>query len=116
MTAALQPTELETQLTALQTEATGAIAAATTLEELEKLRVGYLGKKGEVSKILGGMGKLDPSDRPRLGSAANEVKTAIQTALDEKRTALQAAQLQADRKSTRLNSSHIQKSRMPSSA
>jgi len=95
MTAALQPTELETQLTALQTEATGAIAAATTLEELEKLRVGYLGKKGEVSKILGGMGKLDPSDRPRLGSAANEVKTAIQTALDEKRTALQAAQLQA---------------------
>lgn len=95
MTAALQPTELETQLTALQTEATGAIAAATTLEELEKLRVGYLGKKGEVSKILGGMGKLDPSDRPRLGSAANEVKTVIQTALDQKRTALQAAQLQA---------------------
>ncbi|MGA1264660.1 MAG: phenylalanine--tRNA ligase subunit alpha [Prochlorothrix sp.] len=95
MTAALQPTELETQLTALQSQATQAIAAATTLEELEKLRVGYLGKKGEVSKILGGMGKLDPSDRPRIGSAANEVKTVIQTALDEKRTALQAAQLQA---------------------
>ncbi|KKI99689.1 phenylalanine--tRNA ligase subunit alpha [Prochlorothrix hollandica] len=95
MTAALQPTELETQLSTLQGEAQGAIAAAATLEELEKLRVGYLGKKGEVSKILGGMGKLDPSDRPRIGSAANDVKTAIQDALEQKRTALQAAQLQA---------------------
>ncbi|MEB3272539.1 MAG: phenylalanine--tRNA ligase subunit alpha [Prochlorothrix sp.] len=95
MTAALQPTELETQLTTLQAQATSAITAATTLDELEKLRVGYLGKKGEVSKILGGMGKLDPSDRPRIGSAANDVKTAIQAALDQKRTALQAAQLEA---------------------
>ncbi|WP_353259145.1 phenylalanine--tRNA ligase subunit alpha [Prochlorothrix hollandica] len=95
MTAALQPTELETQLSTLQGEAQGAIAAAATLEELEKLRVGYLGKKGEVSKILGGMGKLDPSDRPRIGSAANDVKTAIQDALEQKRTALQAAHLQA---------------------
>jgi phenylalanyl-tRNA synthetase alpha chain len=95
MTAALQPTELETQLQHLQAQAQTAIAAAATLEDLEKLRVGYLGKKGEVSQILGALGKVDPSDRPRIGSVANEVKTAIQAALDDKRTALQAAHLKA---------------------
>lgn len=93
MTATSSP--LETQLTELQAAATQEIADADRLDRLESLRVGYLGKKGQVSKILGGMGKLDASDRPRVGKLANEVKTALQTALDEKREALQAAAIQA---------------------
>lgn len=86
---------LETQLQTLQQDGQAAIAAADTLEELEQLRVKYLGKKGELSQILGGMGKLDATERPRIGSLANEVKTCLQTALEERRTALQAAQIQA---------------------
>jgi phenylalanyl-tRNA synthetase alpha chain len=92
---AIQLSDLETQLQQLSQEAKDAIAAVQTLEELEQQRISYLGKKGKLSKVLGGMGKLDPSDRPRIGSLANEVKQALQTDLEEKRTALQRAQLEA---------------------
>ena len=87
--------DLEQQLATLQATAQEAIAQAQTLEALEQLRVDYLGKKGEVSKILGGMGKLAPAERPAIGAAANVVKDAIQAQLDRVKTDLQAAQIQA---------------------
>lgn len=90
-----QTGSLEAQLTALNQSAQAAIAAVATLEELEQLRVKYLGKKGELSQILGGMGRLSADERPRIGMVANEVKEAVQGALDAKRTALQAAKIQA---------------------
>lgn len=92
---AIQLSDLEAQLEQLRQEAQTAIAASQTLEELEQLRINYLGKKGKLSKVLGGMGKLDPADRPRIGSLANEVKLALQTDLEDKRTGLQRAQLEA---------------------
>ena len=87
--------ELETQLAALREEATKAIAAADTLEQLEQLRVSYLGKKGQLSGVLRGMGKLTPEDRPRIGALANDVKELLQDNLEQKRSSLQAAQIQA---------------------
>ena len=86
--------ELETQLVALKQEATPAIAKTDTLDQLEQLRVNYLGKKGQLSQILRGMGELSPEDRPRIGALANEVKEALQQSLDNKRQDLQAAQIQ----------------------
>lgn len=86
---------LETQLLALQEEGEKAIAAATTLETLEELRVKYLGKKGSLSVLLGGMGKLPAEERPKIGAIANTVKEALQTSLDQQRTALEAAKIQA---------------------
>ena len=65
--------DLEQQLATLQATALEAISQAQTLEALEQLRVDYLGKKGEVSKILGGMGKLPAEERPAIGAAANVV-------------------------------------------
>ena len=87
--------ELETQLAALKEEATKAIALADTLEQLEQLRVSYLGKKGQLSVVLRGMGKLAPEDRPRIGALANVVKEALQENLEQKRKDLQSAQIQA---------------------
>ncbi|HEY9665580.1 MAG TPA: phenylalanine--tRNA ligase subunit alpha, partial [Coleofasciculaceae cyanobacterium] len=89
------PDELETQLTAIKQEAIKAIAATDTLEQLEQLRVSYLGKKAQLSQVLGGMGKLAPDDKRRIGALANVVKQALQENLDKKRTDLQAAQIQA---------------------
>ncbi|MBD2020957.1 phenylalanine--tRNA ligase subunit alpha [Leptolyngbya sp. FACHB-36] len=91
----VQSTDLEAQLDAIRQEAQQALTAADTLEQLEQLRVKYLGKKGPIPQVLGGMGKLDPADRPRIGARANEVKDAIQQDLDRRRTDLQAAQIQA---------------------
>ena len=87
--------DLETQLTTLRQAAEVAIATAATLDELEQLRVSYLGKKGELSQILKGMGKLDAKERPRIGAIANEIKVALQDGLEAKQTALQDAQIQA---------------------
>jgi len=90
-----QLSDLEGQMQLLQQEAQGAIAAAGSLEDLEQLRIKYLGKKGSLSQVLGSMGKLDASERPRIGALANEVKEALQTSLEQVRTALQTAQVEA---------------------
>ena len=95
--------DIETQLSELGQTATEAIATAESLEKLEELRINYLGKKGQVSKILGGMGKLSPEERPKVGAIANEVKQAIQTNLDEKRTNLQTAEILAQLKAETLD-------------
>lgn len=86
---------LETQLAELRQSAQQEIANVATLEDLEQLRIKYLGKKGSLSQVLGGMGKLDASERPRIGALANEVKDSLQSDLDRRRDLLQAAQIEA---------------------
>ncbi len=90
-----QLSDLEGQMRTLQQEAQGAIATATCLEDLEQLRIKYLGKKGSLAQVLGSMGKLDAAERPRIGALANEVKEALQASLEQTRTALQTAQIEA---------------------
>ncbi|HIK46356.1 MAG TPA: phenylalanine--tRNA ligase subunit alpha [Leptolyngbyaceae cyanobacterium M65_K2018_010] len=90
-----QPTSLEADLIALKAAAQQAIAAATNLEDLEQVRVGYLGKKGQLSKVLGGMGKLSAADRPRIGALANDVKDLIQSQLEQSKATLEAANIEA---------------------
>lgn len=89
------PTQLEADLIAMKQATQGAIAAAASLDELEQLRISYLGKKGQLSKVLGGMGKLSAAERPRIGALANEVKELIQTQLDQGKAALESARIEA---------------------
>ncbi len=89
----MSTSQLETQLIDLQKAAEGAISAVSSLDALEQLRVDYLGKKGELSQILKGMGKLDAGDRPRIGAVANDVKDVVQNALEQKKADLQTAQI-----------------------
>jgi phenylalanyl-tRNA synthetase alpha chain len=91
----VQVQDLEAQLDAIRQEAQTAIATVASLDDLEQLRVKYMGKKGPIPQVLGGMGKLDPADRPRIGAKANEVKDAIQADLDAKKENLQGAAIQA---------------------
>jgi phenylalanyl-tRNA synthetase alpha chain len=95
--------QLETQLVDLQKAAVTAIAAADSLDIIEQLRVNYLGKKGELSQILKGMGKLDAAERPRIGAVANDVKDVVQNALEQKKTDLQTAQIVAQLESETLD-------------
>ncbi|PSF36615.1 phenylalanine--tRNA ligase subunit alpha [Aphanothece hegewaldii CCALA 016] len=87
--------QIETELQTLQQEAKSAIAQTDSLDNLEQLRVNYLGKKGKLSLILRGMGQLSAEDRPRIGSLANEVKEELQSQLDQQNQILQNAQIQA---------------------
>ena len=86
---------LEDQLLALRQEGETAIASADTLERLEELRVNYLGKKGQLGALLRSMGQMSAEERPKIGAIANIVKEAIQNSLDQQRTFLEAAQIQA---------------------
>ena len=86
---------LETDLQTLQQEAEKEITAVDSLEALEQLRINYLGKKGKLSQILRGMGKLSAEERPRVGSLANEVKEALQSNLEQQRNTLETAKLKA---------------------
>ena len=86
---------LETDLQTLQQEAEKEITAVDSLEALEQLRINYLGKKGKLSQILRGMGKLPPAERPRVGSLANEVKEALQSNLEQQRNTLETAKFKA---------------------
>ncbi|MEA5597235.1 phenylalanine--tRNA ligase subunit alpha [Rivularia sp. UHCC 0363] len=87
--------DLQSQLEALRIEAQRAIAAADSLEVLEKLRVDYLGKKGQLGVLLRGMGQLSAEERPQIGAIANVVKEALQDNLDRQRESLESAKIQA---------------------
>lgn len=62
-------------------------------EELEALRVALLGKKGELTAVLRGMGQLTPEERPKIGQLANEVREKIEERIDERAKELQSKAL-----------------------
>jgi len=95
--------DLESQLNALQADAQQSVASAQSLDELEQIRIQYLGKKGQLSAVLGGMGKLDAGDRPRIGALANQVKVALQTDLENRRSGLESAAIEAKLAAERLD-------------
>ena len=61
-----------------------AIAEIEAADNTEELRVKYLGKKGELTAVLRGMGKVSPAERPIIGQLANEVRATIEAALSAK--------------------------------
>ncbi len=83
------------QLEALLAEAQAALADADSEERLRELEVHYLGKKGAVTGILKGMGKLPPEQRPALGQKANEVRAVVAAQVDARRAALEGARIAA---------------------
>ena len=61
--------------------------------ELEQAKARYLGKEGRLSELLKGLGKLSAEERPAAGARINQVKQAIESALQQRRDALQQQQL-----------------------
>ena len=64
------------------------------IKELSDLKVKYLGKKGELTQVLRGMGALSPEERPIIGSLVNEVRDKIEKSIEEKETIFKERQLQ----------------------
>ncbi len=82
---------MKEQLSAIRSNAMAALNGADTLAVLEDLRIQYLGKKGELTAVMKGMGSLSAEERPVIGQLANQVRSEIETALEEKKTALETA-------------------------
>ncbi|MGG3194686.1 phenylalanine--tRNA ligase subunit alpha [Priestia aryabhattai] len=85
---------MKERLQELQQEAIAKVEAASALKELNDVRVAYLGKKGPITEVLRGMGKLSAEERPVMGALANEVREAIASKIEEKQTALEAAEVE----------------------
>ncbi len=83
--------DLRTSLERIRGQFDREARAAGSSQELENLRVRYLGKKGELTSVLRLMGQLPAEERPAAGQAANETREAIEAALAE-RVAVVAAQ------------------------
>ena len=77
----------------LEAQAADAIAAANSASDLESLRVGLLGKKGQLSAVLGAMGKLAAEERPLMGQRANVLKELVQGLLSQRLEAVKSAAL-----------------------
>jgi phenylalanyl-tRNA synthetase alpha chain len=72
-----------------------AVSSAPDLETLDKIRVHYLGKKGELTSYLKELGQLSPEERPIFGKAVNEAKQALQSEIEARRNVLNRASLAA---------------------
>ena len=79
----------------LANEAKAAIAAAVDGAALEQLRVDYLGKKGQITGLLKGLGKLSAEERPKAGALINVVKQELQDLIGARKTALDSAAVEA---------------------
>ena len=82
-------------LDALRTEGSAAVEQAEDLAALDAVRVAYLGKKGSLTAVLRGLGALSSDERPAVGKASNEVRQALEAAIEARRSRLSAAALEA---------------------
>ena len=82
---------MQERLKELQTEALEKVSQSANLKELNDIRVSYLGKKGPITEVLKGMGKLSAEERPMMGALANEVRDAITAGIEEKQKHLEEA-------------------------
>ena len=81
---------MKEKLEQIKADVEGILKNAADLDTLENIRIKYLGKKGELTSVLKGMGKLSKEERPKIGALANEVRAKLEAELDEKKTALAA--------------------------
>ena len=84
---------MKLQLEAILNNLTSALQNVNTQGDIEKLRVKYLGKKGELTAILKQMGKLSPEERPIMGQLANEVRAKIEKSIEEKSAKIKEQEL-----------------------
>lgn len=86
---------MQTRLQEMKESALGQISQVTEATQLQDLRVKYLGKKGELTELLRGMGSLSPEERPVVGQIVNEVREALEAAFAGKQQAFEAEALNA---------------------
>src|SRR5699024_6061049 len=86
---------MQEELKALEEEALQKVKEVTDERTLQDISVHYLGKKGALTAILRGMGKLSKEERPIVGEVANIVRENVTAALDSKKVKLEKAALEA---------------------
>jgi len=86
---------VEEKLRAIAQEAKQLLDRATSMDQLNEIRVKFLGKKGELTKVLRGMGALSADERPRIGQLANSVRAELEEYLNHSMSAVKNKELEA---------------------
>ena len=94
---------MKQQLEVIRAAALDAIAETKAAEDLAALRVKYLGKKGELTAVLKQMGKLSAEERPVMGQLANDVRAALEKAIESQSAVLAEAAMAAKLESETLD-------------
>lgn len=92
----LSLSDLQTSVETAKNEAISALKEAQESEEVEQLRVKYLGKKGIITAMLKSLGKLPKEDRPKLGSAVNVAKEEVSTLVNERKDKITQEKLEQE--------------------
>ena len=92
---------MKEKLAQIRVEALEQIASDSA--DLEQIKIKYLGKKGELTAVLRGMGALSAEERPVIGQLANEVRSAIEEAIGKKAQELQTKALEQKLKAEKLD-------------
>jgi phenylalanyl-tRNA synthetase alpha chain len=94
---------MQEQLNKILEEAKAQLQEAKTHAQTDEIRVRFLGKKGELTAILRGMGKLSPEERKSTGQMANQVRAEIENMLADRFEAVKAAAKQAQFKMEKID-------------
>jgi phenylalanyl-tRNA synthetase alpha chain len=79
---------MKDKLSKIEKAALQSAVEAVTEAELQQVRARYLGRKGEITAVMKGMGQLTPEERPLVGALANEVKDRLEAAFIERQEGL----------------------------
>ena len=85
---------MQKEIDTLKVEITKAVSAAADLNALEELRVSTLGKKGSVSGLMKGLGKMTPEERKEFGPLLNALKNDVANTIADRKNTLDAAELE----------------------
>ncbi|MBE6578930.1 MAG: phenylalanine--tRNA ligase subunit alpha [Ruminococcaceae bacterium] len=94
---------MKEQLEQIKGSALTAIAGAETEQALEEVRVRFLGKKGELTAILRGMGAVAPEDRPKIGAMVNTIRSEIEESLSARFGDLKAQSMERKLREERID-------------
>ncbi len=101
------------QLEQLKSRALQAVAAASSVEALQEIRINLLGRKGDLTALMKGLGSLDAAERPVVGQLVNsvrdEIEVALGSALESAQDNIIATRLQTERIDTSLPGRRAQK-------
>jgi len=81
------------RLTALRQQALPAVEKADDPDELDAVEAAYLGRNGELRKLLANIGQLSGEDRPKVGAAANPIREELEAAIAARRARLDSIAL-----------------------
>ncbi|GAB3803901.1 phenylalanine--tRNA ligase subunit alpha [Virgibacillus kimchii] len=85
---------MKEQLQTIQEDALEEINHAQDMKELQAIKVAFLGKKGSLTQVLRGMGKLSKEERPVIGELANQVRGIITESLEKKTASLERKEME----------------------